>query len=96
MSQRRSSLVRVYATPAAVVAMGALWMWGGLDSSFRGAILFAGAVIVISIAVGARSARKTRRRLRENERRLAILREGGLDALRAELSDKEDATKDAA
>lgn len=74
--------------------MGVLWMWGGLDASFRGALLVCLGVIVLSILIGARSGRKTRRRLEEHERQLQLLREKGLDALREDLARTE--SKDAA
>lgn len=94
MSRSRRSQARIYATPAAVVAMGVLWMWGGLDASYRGALLACLGVIVLSILIGARSGRRTRRRLEENERQLRLLREKGLDALREDLARK--GSKDAA
>lgn len=86
--------MRIYATPAAVVAMGVLWMWGGLDAAFRNALLVCVGVILVSILIGARSGRQTRRQLEENERRLRLLREKGLDALREDMAGAD--TKDAA
>jgi hypothetical protein len=51
----------------------------------RGAILFSGFVILLSIFVGARSDRKTRRKLIENERQIELLRTRGYEALREEI-----------
>ena len=95
MSRAGPSQARVYLTPAAVVAMGALWMWGGLEAPFRGAILFCAGVVLLSIWIGARSAARTRRTMAEHERQLRLLREGGLDALREDLA-RTDKGKDAA
>jgi hypothetical protein len=77
--------MKVYGPPAAIAAMGALWMWGDIGPSMRGAILFSGFVILLSIFVGARSDRKTRRKLIENERQIELLRTRGYEALREEI-----------
>lgn len=95
MSTGRPNPIRPYITPAAVAAMGAMWMWGGLDARYRGALLFCAGVVIVSIWIGARSAKRARRRLAEHERQLQLLREGGLDALRADMERKE-SNKDAA
>lgn len=92
---RRRSLIRIYATPAAVVAMGALWMWNDLGA-MRGAIVFCAGVTVLSVILGVRSDRKTRRRLEETERQLGVLRTRGLHALRQDLDARSDTKKDAA
>lgn len=94
MALPKRNLVRIYAVPACVVAMGALWMWGDLGA-MRGGILFCAGVIVLSILVGIRSERRTRRRIEETERRLEILRTKGYHALRDDIA-KEPGTKEAA
>lgn len=78
-------MARIYGPPAAIVAMGAMWMWGDLGAPMRGAIAFCAGVIVLSVLLGIASERRTRRRIHETERRLEILRTRGLDALRDEL-----------
>jgi hypothetical protein len=87
-------VIKIYGPPAAIAAMGALWMWGDLGPSMRGAIYFSGLVILLSLFVGARSDRKTRRRLAETERQLDVLRTQGYEAFREELDNKKG--KDAA
>ena len=82
---QRRSLIRIYGPPAAIAAMGALWMWGDIGPSRRGAILFCGFVILLCVFVGARSDRKTRRKIAENERQLELLRTRGYEALRDEI-----------
>lgn len=76
--------------------MGALWMWGDIGPSMRGAILFCGFVVVLCVFIGARSDRKTRRKIAENERRLELLRTKGYDALKEELVHEEEEGRDAA
>lgn len=94
MALPKRNTIRIYAVPACVVAMGALWMWGDLGA-MRGGILFCAGVIILSILIGLRSERKTRRRIAETERRLEVLRTRGYDALREEIA-REHGTKEAA
>jgi len=81
----KRALVRIYAVPAAVVAMGTMWMWGDMGP-LRSVVLFCAGVILASILFGLRSERRTRRRIAETERRLEILRTRGYDALRDDLA----------
>ena len=87
MALPKRNVVRIYAVPACVVAMGAMWMWGDLGA-MRGAILFCAGIIVLSILIGIRSERRTRRRIAETERRLEVLRTRGYDALRNEIAEE--------
>jgi hypothetical protein len=91
---KRRSLMRIYGPPAAIAAMGALWMWGDVGPSMRGVIYVCALVIVLSLFVGARSDRRTRKRLAETERQLDVLRTRGYEALREELHERKG--KDAA
>lgn len=90
MKTPKRNLARIYAPPAAVAAMGALWLWGDVGRSARGVVLFASLAIALSLFIGMRSERRTRRRIAEHERRLELLRTRGYDALREELEHEND------